>query len=280
MNALKRIKTHLPGETALSHELSESIFEFEDLDVVSLLGDYSVLAVKAAESHELAKRTQLDIASVRALRKGLVDMTELVKSVVHRTNQYKEILSAVVGLLRHAGFLLKEHTMLTGLSSGFSLTGSRDRVHDDHFERVTVYSLSADALEAFQACIQTLLTYGRLVPVKNHTDDNDLELVNPVQSLLLAYGIGMFRSPSHSLFISPPRIWLDCQEIALEAVKKVVLIERLQQHSNIEIRFYETLPLVNTLLEEAMLSGNIKLEGFWGMKKGVEEIRSTVGLLM
>ncbi len=51
---------------------------------------------------------------------------------------------------------------------------------------------------------------------------------------------------------------------ALDAVKKVVLIEKLQSHSDMDIRFDETLPLVNTLLEKTMPSGEIKLEGFWG----------------
>ena len=280
MNALNRIKTHLTGESALSHELTESIFEFADLDVVSLLTDYTVLAAKGAEIHELTKNTQLEMVSLRALQEGLIDITELVKSVIHRTKQHEETLSAVVGLFRHAGSLLNEHTMLTGLSSGFSITGSRDHVRDDHFERITAYSLSAESIESFKEYMQTLLAHGRLVPVKDQTDDNDLELVNLVQSLLLAYGIGMLRFPSRTLFISPPQIWLDCQEIALDAVKKVVLIGKLQQHTDIEIRFSETLPLIDTLLEKAMPSGEIKLEGFWGVKKEAEEIRSTVRLLV
>lgn len=280
MDALERIKTHLTGEAGLPHELSESVFEFNDSDFLSLLGDYSVLGAKVAEVHELATCTQLDMASLRALRKGLVDVTELVKSAIRRGEHYNETLSAMAGLFRHARSLLNEHTVLTGLSSGFSLTGSRDRVHDDHFERVAVYSLSPDSLEALEACIHTLLAQGRLVPVKDHTEKTDFELVKLVQSLLLAYGIGTLRFPSRSLFISPPQVWLDCQAIAREAVKKVALIEKLKQHSNIENRFHEALPLVDTLLEEAMPSGEAKLEGFWGTKKGVEEIRSAVKLLV
>lgn len=280
MDALRRIKRHLTGETALSRELSESVFEFEDLDVVSLLRDTSVLGAKAGVVHELAECSELDIASLRALRQGLADIAELTNACVRRAKQHRETLSAVVGLFHHAGSLLNRHSMLTGLSSGFSLTGSRDRVHDDHFERMTVYSLSLDALTALEKCIRTLLAYGRLVPIADQTDDQALEIVNLVQSLLLAYGIGTSHALSYPLFISPPKIWLDCQEIALKAVKKVALVETLQAHSDLETRFAETVPLATTLLEEAMPSGEIKLEGFWGTKKGVDEIRSAVRLLV
>lgn len=128
--------------------------------------------------------------------------------------------------------------------------------------------------------VQTLLSYGRLVPMDSVQGGDAPPGVQAVQAILLGYGIGLSRAPSRSLFMDPPQIWVDLQEIASEARQAFRFVTNLQQHSDADSLLRAALPAVDGLLSKAPQIGEIKLDGFFGAKKGVDQIRSALRVLI
>ena len=274
MDPLRKIETHLTDHAQWAQKLSGSLYQYNDDGLVSYVDRCSNIDRDINSAFRLASQSKLDKAEVTRLRQLIGSLAEQITSIANSESKFMGVISASAGLVGAGCNVLQKHTLLTGMSEGF-LGSSRDHVHDDHFEKITVCSLRPESIAEMRNHIKSLLNYGNLVPLASARTDAPL-WVKTIQSIIMGYGIGLSDGSSNILFREPPEIWQDIQENASEAKDVFKFVLHLQDIPDAGSVIRQAVPIIDSLFSETSMSEGIKLDGFFGPKKGIEELRSAI----
>ena len=241
--------------------------------------------VDAAEPilHAYARIKELCFSSKVTLKEGveLEDLLErLVGNLKSMTRQYDECRNEIEAL-KQLGMtgakLIKSDSFFTNLTEGFSLTGSRETVHDDHFVRRNLYWLDPASLKKFDDAICQLLMYGRIEPLQLTAESSPERQFDSLQRICICYGMAMSQTVASSVFVDVPDIWQgligDCETMNKNAKIAQNLVKSDMQQ-DLELAMVD----LHTLVADETRKGGefIRFESVLCAKSGIKSLRAVI----
>lgn len=270
MDPFYKAKAHIELN-AWHTQLTQTIFQFRNPQTASILVDCESIEHGWDWAKSRANSSKIEVAELQDLAGQLLTLQKQLLALLECDEETADTLGTVLDVVRTGSKIIREHALLSGLTEGFSLLGTRDHVHDSHFKKMTVFEIDQERLRQLTSAIRKLLPYGQLVPAEEGLSRD----VGPIQTILMGYGIAMLAGPPGALFTDMPEMWRDLQSAAKKYSSTLILTESLRTQSHLPEQLHEAALHVQELLDGEKQDGRdlVKLDGFFGTKKGVEQIR-------